>query len=212
MLLGSVVCHSLLVAQELASELFIQYFREERFVGLWMSPVPRLYNLLPTLTMKLLLPSLPVQVHGRQVVFTEIFVRTVSQGMIGFMGLALLALFNLLNACASSLVSNLGFKSVFLVGHRVLLQRPINRCVGIVPNPSVVVLPHSSSAGYSLNTFGNLGDDVTFSKHQLRANAESSAESYCEPLSITNTSGIQNPVKIALSSFMTDCAMPELTR
>ena len=45
MLLGSVVCHSLLVAQELASELFIQYFREERFVGLWMSPVPRLYNL-----------------------------------------------------------------------------------------------------------------------------------------------------------------------
>ena len=204
MLLGSVVCHSLLVAQELASELFIQYFREERFVGLWMSPVPRLYNLLPTLTMKLLLPSLPVQV--------QIFVRTVSQGMIGFMGLALLALFNLLSACASSLVSNLGFKSVFLVGHRLLLQRPINRCVGIVPNPSVVVLPHSSSAGYSLNTFGNLGDDVTFSKHQLRANAESSAESYCGPLSITNTSGIQNPVKIALSSFMTDCAMPELTR
>ena len=162
--------------------------------------------------MKLLLPRLPVQVHGRQVVFTEIFVRTVSHGMIGFMGLALLALFNLLNACASSLVSNLGFKSVFLVGHRVFLQRPINRCAGIVPNPCVVVLPIQVALGYSLNTFGNLGDDVTFSKHQLRAKAESSAELYCGPLSITNTSGIQNPVKIALSSFMTDCAMPELTR
>ena len=158
MLLGSVVCDSLLVAQELASGLFSQYFREERFVGLWMSPVPRLYNLLPTLIMKLLLPRLPVQVHGRHVVFTEIFVRTVSQGMIGFMGLALLALFNLLNACASSLVSNLGFKSVFLVGNRVLLQRPINRYAGIVPNPSVVVLPHSSSAGYSLDTLAILGD------------------------------------------------------
>ena len=36
---------------------------------------------------------------------------------------------------------------------------------------SVVVLRNSSSAGYSLDTFGNLGDDVTFSKPQVRANA-----------------------------------------
>ena len=49
-----------------------------------------------------------------------------------------------------------------LVGYDRLLIRGI---------ASVVVPGQSSSAGYSLDTFGNLGDDVTFSKPQLRANA-----------------------------------------